>query len=127
MPRLLFENILYNKVVKKYGNGEAVRDWLYVEDATFGILAALEDILRSSRFTISELVLVRTLNDLIQMVEEITGEKLKLNYENVPLGDAIFAGVCDNLKAKKFLGWEPKIELRTGLKDNVRVYEKERR
>lgn len=50
------------------------------------------------------------------MVMEITGKKLNLVHENVAPGDAVFAGVCDCQKAKKMLGWEAKIDLRTGLK-----------
>ncbi|MGD8405066.1 MAG: GDP-mannose 4,6-dehydratase [Anaerolineales bacterium] len=115
MPRLLFESILYNRVVKKYGNGEAVRDWLYVEDAALGILAAIE---RSDGFSIFNFGTgtVTTLNELIRLVVEITGGKLNMQFESVPPGDAIFTGSCDTRKAKDLLGWEPKIDLRTGLK-----------
>lgn len=115
MPRLLFESVLYNKVVRKYGNGQAVRDWLYVEDAAFGILAALENVENFSIFNFGTGI-GTTLNELIQMVVEITGGELNMLFENVPPGDAIFAGLCDNRKAKDLLGWEPKVDLRTGLK-----------
>jgi len=115
MPRLLFESVLHNKVVKKYGSGTAVRDWLSVEDAALGILAALNDSAMFSIFNFGTGI-GTTLNDLIQMVMEITGKKLNLVHENVAPGDAVFAGVCDCQKAKKMLGWEAKIDLRTGLK-----------
>jgi nucleoside-diphosphate-sugar epimerase len=115
MPNLLFESAFRNKVVKKYGSGSAVRDWLYVEDAALGILAALNDSERFSIFNFGTGI-GTPLNDLIQMVMEITGKKLNLVDENVPPGDAVFAGVCDNQKAKKMLGWEAKIDLKTGLK-----------
>jgi UDP-glucuronate 4-epimerase len=115
MPSLLFESALHNKVVKKYGSGAAVRDWLYVEDAAFGILAALNDSQMFSIFNFGTGI-GTTLNNLIQMVMEITGKKLNLVHENVSPGDAVFAGVCDSRKAKKMLGWEAKIDLKTGLK-----------
>lgn len=115
MPNLLFESALHNKAVKKYGSGAAVRDWLYVEDAALGILAALKDSEMFSIFNFGSGI-GTTLNDLIQMVMEITGKKLNLVQENVSPGDAVFAGVCDSRKAKKMLGWEAKIDLRTGLK-----------
>ena len=115
MPSLLFESALHNKVVKKYGSGAAIRDWLYVEDAALGILAALNN---SDKFSIFNFGtgIGTTLDDLIQMVTEITGEKLNLIYENVSPGDAVFAGVCDSQKAKEMLGWEAKMDLKTGLK-----------
>jgi UDP-glucose 4-epimerase len=100
--------------VKKFGSGEAIRDWLYVEDAAMGVLAALKD---SQSFSVFNFGTGKgtTLNELLQIVEEVTGRHLNIEYENTPTGDAIFAGVCDNSKAKKELGWEPKVDLRTGL------------
>jgi len=115
MPNLLFESAIYDKVVQKYGSGAAVRDWLYVEDAALGILAALNDSERFSIFNFGTGI-GTTLNELIQMVMEITGKKLNLVEENTPPGDAVFAGVCDSQKAKKMLGWEAKVDLKTGLK-----------
>ena len=115
LPRKLFESVLYNKVVKKYGNGQAIRDWLYVEDAACGILAALYNVERFSIFNFGTGV-GTTVNELIRMVMEITGRELNILLEDVPPGDAVFAGLCDNRKAKRLLGWEPKIDLRTGLK-----------
>lgn len=115
MPSLLLESAIHNTEVKKFGSGEAVRDWLYVEDAALGILAALKYSKMFSIFNFGTGV-GTTLNELIQMVMEITGKKLNLVYESEQPGDAIFAGVCDNQKAKKILGWEPKVDLKTGLK-----------
>lgn len=115
IPSLLFESALHNTVVKKFGNGEAVRDWLYVEDAALGILAALKYSKMYSIFNFGTGI-GTTLNDLIQLVKEITGKNLNLVYENVPRGDAIFAGICDTRKARKILNWKSKTDLRTGLK-----------
>jgi len=115
MPSLLLESVLHNKAVKKYGNGEAVRDWLYVKDAACGVLAALKDSEPFSIFNFGTGI-GTTLDELIQMVIEITGKKLNLIQENIPLGDAVFAGVCNSQKAKKMLGWEAKIDIKAGLK-----------
>ena len=124
MPRLLFESVLYNKVVKKYGDGRAIRDWLYVEDAALGVLAALEHCQGFSIFNFGTGI-GTTLNDLIQMVLDITGGELNIEFEKVPPGDAVFAGLCDNQKARKLLGWEPKIDLRTGLELMYKYMKKE--
>jgi UDP-glucuronate 4-epimerase len=115
MPSLLFEAAIHNKVVKKFGSGSAIRDWLYVEDAADGVLAALKNFSAYSVFNFGTGI-GTTLDDLIRMIREITGKKIDLVYEDVPPGDAIFAGVCDNQKAKKLLGWEPKIDLNNGLR-----------
>lgn len=115
MPRLLMESALNNKIVEKYGNGEAVRDWLYVVDAAIGVMKVLED---SEEFSIYNLGtgVATTLNELIGLVSEITGSNLNIVQKMIPTGDAVFAGICDYDKAKKKLNWEPKIELKKGLK-----------
>jgi nucleoside-diphosphate-sugar epimerase len=115
MPRILMEAVLHNKVVKKFGNGQAIRDWLYVKDAVIGILAALNHNEKFSVFNFGTGI-GTTLNDLIQMVMEVTGKELNIQNEKVPPGDAIYTGLCDYEKAKKALDWEPKVDLRTGLK-----------
>lgn len=113
MPRLLFESALFGKAVDKYGTGEAIRDWLYVEDGALGVLAALKHPDNYSIFHFGTGI-ATTLNELIQMVSEISGKKLNLNYKDIPRGDAVYAGLCNYQKAKKVLGWEPKVDLRTG-------------
>ena len=115
MPRVLLEGILQHKAVKKYGSGEAVRDWLYVEDAALGILAALEHAQGFSIFNFGTGV-GTTLNELMRLAVEITGRELNILHEEVPPGDAVFAGVCDNRKARQALSWEPKVDLRSGLR-----------
>ena len=39
---LMINNAIHNKALPVYGNGKNVRDWLYVEDHCYGILAILE-------------------------------------------------------------------------------------
>jgi nucleoside-diphosphate-sugar epimerase len=103
------------KKVIKYGNGTAVRDWLYVEDAAVGVLAALKD---SDEFSIFNFGtgLGTTLNELIQLVIDVTGEKPKIVFEDIPPGDAVLAGTCDFQKANDVLGWKPTTDLKTGLR-----------
>ena len=48
-----------------------------------------------------------------------------IEFEKVPPGDAVFAGLCDNQKARKLLGWEPKINLRIGLELMYKYMKKE--
>ena len=59
------------------------------------------------------------LSELIMTAEELVGKKAIISYTSVPPGDARFVGVCDNRKAKRLLGWEPKTELRVGLKQTL--------
>ncbi|KAA3617986.1 MAG: NAD(P)-dependent oxidoreductase [Calditrichaeota bacterium] len=126
MPRLLFESVLNNTKVEKYGNGdEAIRDWLYVEDAAIGILAVLKCYDEFSIFNFGTGI-ATSLNELIQIVLNITGGELNLKNKERPLGDAVFAGLCDRKKVKEILSWEPKIDLKTGLTNMYKYMIKEK-
>jgi len=121
MPRLLLESAIYGKRIEKYGNGEAIRDWLYVGDAARGVLAAMNSSDGFSIFNFGTGV-GTSLNQLIQLVSDISGKKLNLVQKSTPAGDAVFAGICDNRRAKEILGWEPNIDLRTGLSIMYRLF-----
>ncbi len=96
-----------------YGSGSQTRSFCYVSDEVAGILAlAASDeheptnIGNPGEFTILECA---------QVVLEVTGSKSKICYEPLPQDDP--KQRCPDIsKAKRLLGWEPKIDLRTGLK-----------
>lgn len=119
MPRLLLESVIDDKIVDQFGDGTAIRDWLFVEDAANGILSALD---HSTDFSIFNLGtgIGTSLNELIQLVEDVTGKKIKLNKEDTPIGDAVFGGVCDYDKAQEIFGWQPLVNLKSGL---MKTYE----
>jgi nucleoside-diphosphate-sugar epimerase len=55
-----------------------------------------------------------TVNQLVDIVEDIAGIKVKRNYKlNAPQG--VNGRNSDNTKIKQYLGWEPSIPLRIGL------------
>src|SRR5262249_58199163 len=69
------------------------------------------DILEPINLGSAEMVSV---NELVDLVEDIAGIKLKRNYDlSAPKGVA--GRNSDNTLIKQYLGWEPNIPLRTGL------------
>ncbi len=55
------------------------------------------------------------------MVLEVTGSKSKIRYEALPQDDP--KQRCPDIsKAKRLFGWEPKIDLRTGLKLSLEYF-----
>ncbi len=96
-----------------YGDGSQTRSFCYVSDEVAGILAlAASDehdptnIGNPGEFTILECA---------QVVLEVTGLQNKIRFEALPQDDP--KQRCPDItKAKRLLGWEPRIDLRTGLK-----------
>ncbi len=95
-----------------YGDGSQTRSFCYVSDEVAGILALAKsneheptNIGNPSEFTILECA---------KVVLEVTGSRSKIRFEPLPQDDPKQRRP-DISKAKRLLGWEPKIDLRTGL------------
>jgi GDP-D-mannose 3', 5'-epimerase len=98
--------------IEVWGDGHQTRSFMYIDDCLKGTLAILEsDSHEPINLGSSELV---TINQLVDIVEDIAGVKLERRYElNAPKG--VNGRNSDNTKIKQYLGWEPSIRLRDGL------------
>jgi len=96
-----------------YGKGDQTRSFCYVSDEIAGIVAL-------SKASEREPVNIGnpgecSILQCAQMVLEVTGSKSQIRFEPLPQDDP--KQRCPDItKAKELLGWEPKIDLRTGLK-----------
>jgi nucleoside-diphosphate-sugar epimerase len=59
-----------------------------------------------------------TINQLVDMAEEIAGVKLKRNY-NLSAPKGVNGRNSDNTLTHKLLGWEPSIRLRDGMEKTM--------
>jgi nucleoside-diphosphate-sugar epimerase len=98
--------------IEIWGDGHQTRSFMYVDDCTQGVAAIYEsDILEPINLGSSEMV---TINQLVDIAEEIAGVKLKRNYKlDAPKG--VNGRNSDNTLIQKYLGWEPSIRLRDGM------------
>jgi dTDP-glucose 4,6-dehydratase len=99
-----------------YGDGSQTRSFCYVDDLIEGILRLSRsdehmpvNIGNPSEFTILECA---------QAVLEATGSGSGLRFEALPVDDPT-RRCPDIAKAKALLGWEPKIELKEGLRRSL--------
>ncbi|MEO7082596.1 MAG: GDP-mannose 4,6-dehydratase, partial [Flavobacteriales bacterium] len=107
--------------IKQFGDGGTGRDYTYVEDIVRGICSALERPLEAKEgagaFDIfnlgnSRVVLLR---DLIAAIEEETGRKAIIELHDEQPGDV--PHTCASVaKSKRYLGYEPTVDLETGLR-----------
>jgi nucleoside-diphosphate-sugar epimerase len=95
-----------------WGDGKQTRSFMYIDDCVQGIQKILgSNILDPINLGSSELV---SIDDMVTMVEEIAGIKLKRTYDlSAPKG--VRGRNSDNTMILNCLGWEPSIRLRDGL------------
>ena len=98
--------------IEIWGDGQQTRSFMYIDDCLKGTQMILEsDIHEPLNLGSSELV---TINELVDMVEDFAGVKLKRHYKlDAPKG--VNGRNSDNTKIRKYLGWEPCISLREGM------------
>jgi GDP-D-mannose 3', 5'-epimerase len=103
--------------IEIWGDGNQTRSFMYIDDCLWGMQAILEsNIQEPVNLGSSELV---TINQLVDVVEEIAGVKLHRSYNlNAPRG--VNGRNSDNTKLRSYLDWEPTIPLYEGM---ARTYE----
>ncbi len=105
-----------------WGDGKQTRSFMYIDDCVKGTEMIMEsEIDEPINLGSSELV---TINQLVDLAEEIAGIKLKRTYDlNAPKG--VNGSNSDNTLIQEKLHWEPSVRLRDGLERTYRWIEQE--
>jgi nucleoside-diphosphate-sugar epimerase len=103
-----------------WGDGQQLRSFMFIDDCVKGTqLIANSDIDEPINLGSSELV---SINQLVDMVEDIAGIKLRRNYDlKAPRG--VNGRNSDNTMILDRLGWQPSIPLRDGMERTYRWIE----
>lgn len=99
----------------KYGDGTSSRDYTYIDDIVDGIIASLENKkkVKCEVYNLGNSSPV-SLNEFIEICEEVVGKKAKYKQIENQLGDVPHT-FADITKAKQDLNYFPKIKLQEGL------------
>jgi len=102
-----------NKEIVIWGDGHQTRSFMYIDDCIKGIQAIMySDINEPLNLGSSEMV---SINQLVDIVEDIAGYRMERKYDlDAPKG--VRGRNSENTLIKKYLGWEPSIPLKKGMK-----------
>jgi len=104
-----------------YGDGNQYRNFIYVEDLAEANVAALKDIARNQVYNIEGMRPV-SIKEIAETVRKLVGD-VKIEYREARPGD--YRGkIVSSDKAKKELGWEPKVDIEEGIKRYIDWYKK---
>ncbi len=112
--RKVIEGVMEGKKdIVIWGDGHQTRSFMYIEDCIKGIQEIMySNIEEPINLGSSEMV---SINELVDIVEDIAGIRLERKYDlTAPKG--VRGRNSENTLIKKYLGWEPSIPLRTGMK-----------
>jgi dTDP-glucose 4,6-dehydratase len=111
--------MLQSKTVR-LGDPTPTRDFLYISDHTRAYLACLDNPKAKGdvfNFCTGREISIR---DLVELISELTGFKGEIRWNTIPARPLDIKKLVGSFeKAKRVLGWEPKISLEKGLKKTV--------
>jgi len=101
-----------NHEIEIWGDGEQTRSFMYINDCVGG-MARLMESGHSEPLNLGRAELV-SINGLLEIIEGIAGIQLNRNYDlSKPQG--VRGRNSDNTLIRETLGWEPEVNLATGL------------
>ncbi len=114
---------LKGEPITVYGDGSQTRSFCYVSDMVEGLIRMMEqtedigpiNLGNPQEFSILELA---------ERIIKLTGSKSKIEFKPLPEDDPA-RRKPDILRAKRVLGWEPEVDLETGLKLTIEYFKRE--
>jgi len=100
-----------------WGDGNVVRDYIYIGDTVKALLCAAEyepQKLHSPRVFNVGYGEGHTLNHLVDAIKEVVGPHVEVRYTEARPVD-VPVNVLDITRAKQYLGWQPEVSLHDGI------------
>jgi len=121
-------NALDGRPLPIYGDGGNVRDWLHVEDHCAGLMTVLQTGRPGEKYNIgggSERTNIEVVDRLCDALDELRPQlssyrRLKTFVPDRPGHDRRYA--IDAAKVRRELGWAPRHQFESGLRETVRWY-----
>lgn len=104
---------LKSQPINIFGDGQQTRSFCYIDDLVKGIILAMNRLSSDQVVNLGNPQEI-TIKSLAEKIIQLTKSKSKINYQN-QLKDDPQKRKPDIAKAKSSLGWQPEIDLDTGL------------
>ncbi len=116
IPALIYKAIKYPEIpFNVWGSGEQGRAFIHVDDIVNALCLALDKGLGEGTIQIGPSVCT-SIKDIAETIVRISGKDIDIFFDTTkPEGDK--ARSADYSKAKRILGWEPKVDLEEGLRE----------
>lgn len=112
--RTVLEHARNGSSLEIWGDGEAIRDFVYVEDVAEAIAMAIGNPTDNGTYNVGS-GQGHTLNEVLALAKRVTG--MKINTQHKPArGSDVRGVVLDVSHIRKALGWQPHIDLEEGLR-----------
>jgi len=120
IPALIRKMYDNPNVLKVWGTGEAIRQFMHVSDSTEAVLLLAHKLPSGSVANIGNEAGIISIGDLARMIADIYGYTGRLEYDNrKPEGPSQKVAAIPSLKQ---LGWSPHYSLETGIANTIEYF-----
>ncbi|TRZ96014.1 NAD-dependent epimerase/dehydratase family protein [bacterium] len=120
IPTIITQALAESEV--KLGSLWPTRDLTYIDDTVEGFIK-----IGASQKAIGEVINIGlgegiSIKELVNSISKIIGKELKIKYDSLrvrPKKSEVGRLICNNIKAKKILNWQPKVSLAQGLEKTI--------
>jgi UDP-glucose 4-epimerase len=112
--RSVLEHARNGSPLEIWGDGEAVRDFVYVEDVAEAVTLAIGNPADNGTYNVGS-GQGHTLNEVLALAQRITGAAINTLHKPARDGD-VRGVVLDVSRIRSALGWQPRINLDEGLR-----------
>ena len=111
---VLLYKVKMQKKIEIWGNGNSIRDYVYVGDVARALRMAIETTTDHRIFNIGSSI-GHSINDIIQVIKEVTEAEMLVDYVG-PRDFDVPSNILNSKKAYDLLGWRAETRLSDGIK-----------
>jgi UDP-glucose 4-epimerase len=114
--------IAQGKSLEIWGDGQVVRDYIFIDDLIDGMYKAVSVNALSRVFNLGSGI-GHSLNEILDVIRKVTGKEIKVVYKAKRSFDipSIYLDIC---RAKQELSWAPSVSLETGIEKTWKFVKK---
>jgi UDP-glucose 4-epimerase len=112
--RTILEHLFRGTVMEIWGNGETVRDYLYIDDMVSALNCLINMPQDNGTYNIASGKGL-SLNQVIEIIETVCNRELDVKYRDKRKSD-VDAIVLDSSRFIKRTGWQPKVSFEEGIR-----------
>ena len=127
-PFIFVKNILKNKKISLFDRGEGVRDFTYIDDVVISIFKIVQKFKKNKKLPKNEVFNIGAgkpvkITSFLNLIESFLNKKAKINLKKNRKADMKIT-YSDSSKFKKYYEYQPKIELKEGIKKFIIWFKK---
>jgi UDP-glucose 4-epimerase len=110
---VFLQRAINNQTITIWGDGETVRDYIYIKDVVRALADSLTGYSKERIFNLGS-GKGHSLNEILNLITKISGKKLSVEYIEGRSID-VPVNILDNSLIKKTFGWKPEVTIEEGI------------